>query len=133
MKNNIRELREAKRLKQSELAEIIGNDSNTISRWERNKIGIGSAYIMKLAQALGTSTDYLLGKTDDPLPDSKNSQNISASGEDYMPYTQEQIMNGGMLVYELGNGKRIVLPPSKDSYDFLKDIALRIPQTAVMA
>ena len=64
----IRMLREAKHLKQGELAEMIGGDGNTISRWERDKLGVGSAYIRKLAQALNTSTDYLMGNTDDPSP-----------------------------------------------------------------
>ena len=70
----IRERREAKNLKQSQLAELIGNDGNTISRWEHNKIGIGSKYLMKLAQALETSIDYLLGKTNDPTPSETSKQ-----------------------------------------------------------
>ena len=128
----IRRLREAKRLTQDELAEMIGSDGNTISRWERDKLGIGSAYIMKLAQALGTSTDYLLGKTDDPSPTVENatpSKPVS-NGED-RPYTQGQI-NKGMLVYTLSNGERIELPPIQASYDFLREMVSHAAHVAVL-
>ena len=47
---------------------MVGNDGNTISRWELNKVGIGADYLSRLADILGTSTDYLLGKIDDPTP-----------------------------------------------------------------
>lgn len=133
----VRKLRKAMRLKQGELAEMIGNDGNTISRWEHGKIGIGSAYIMKLAQALNTTTDYLLCKTDssDPpsgvLPTSSTSDDVVREEKidkkkEAVPYTQEQVnTNKGMLVYVLSNGERIELPPIKDSYDFLRDITAR--------
>lgn len=133
----VRKLRKAMRLKQGELAEMLGNDGNTISRWEHGKVGIGSAYIMKLAQALNTTTDYLLCKTDNPdpqgdiLPISSISDDVVHEEKidkkkEVVPYTQEQLnMNKGMLVYVLSNGERIELPPIKDSYDFLRDITAR--------
>ena len=36
------------------------------SRWELDKLGMGNEYVLKFAQALDTSTGYLLGETDDP-------------------------------------------------------------------
>ena len=64
--NRIRELRKKKGLTQAQLGEMVGSDGNTISRWELNKLGMGKEYILKFAQALDTSTAYLLGETDDP-------------------------------------------------------------------
>lgn len=127
----IRKLREARRLTQGELADMINGDGNTISRWERNKLGVGATNVMKLAQALETSTDYLLGKTDDPSPNYENTQESTPAPVETMPYTQEQI-NKGMLVYTLSNGERIELPPIKESYDFLRDMAVRAARVAVL-
>ena len=53
-------LRKNNHLTQGELGKLINTDGNTVSRWERNRLGVGSAYIAKLAAALGTTTDYLL-------------------------------------------------------------------------
>lgn len=62
----IRELRKQNGLTQSRLGGLIGVDGNTVSRWELEKLGIGKDYVLKIAQALNTSTSYLLGETDDP-------------------------------------------------------------------
>lgn len=64
--DRIRELRKKKGLTQAQLGEMVGSDGNTISRWELSKLGMGKEYILKFAQALDTTTAYLLGETDDP-------------------------------------------------------------------
>ena len=56
----IKNLRKNRRLTQEELGKLINTDGNTVSRWERDRLGVGSAYVAKLADALGTTTDYLL-------------------------------------------------------------------------
>ncbi|HHW90775.1 MAG TPA: helix-turn-helix transcriptional regulator [Clostridiales bacterium] len=67
----IRELRKANKWTQQELAEKLGLDRTTISKWERQG---GSEpdnlTITKLADIFDVSTDYLLGKSDfrRPLP-----------------------------------------------------------------
>ena len=63
--SRIKELRIQRGLTQNKLAEMIGADSNLVSRWERGKSKPISLYVQKLAQALGTSMDYLLGYTDE--------------------------------------------------------------------
>ena len=73
------------------------------------------------------------GETDDPNPATGNTPSSeSISTEDSVPYTQAQTVNRGMLIYDLGNGKKIELPPTKDSYDFLREIASRAAHVAVM-
>ena len=64
--SRIRELRKKQGLTQTQLGEMVGSDGNTVSRWELDKLGMGNEYVLKFAQALDTSTDYLLGETDDP-------------------------------------------------------------------
>ena len=62
----MRAKREECRLSQARLADLVGVDSNTISRWERNLFKVTADYVPKLAAALNTSVAYLLGETDNP-------------------------------------------------------------------
>ena len=126
--DRIRDLRTKLRMSQTELGDKVNTDGSVISRWETNRAKVSQGYIVKLANALDTTTDYLLGETDNPSP---NVESVSVPAETSMPYTQEQI-NKGMLIYVLGDGKRIELPPSKESYDFLRDIALQTANVATV-
>lgn len=120
----IRKLREAKHMRQSDLAELLGNDGNTISRWEHGKLGIGSAYIMKLAQVFNTTADYLLGKTDDPAP-----QIIHIHND---PPAERSVVekNRRTLTYTSKDGDKIELPDTDRGYELFERILM---QKAVMA
>ena len=115
----IRKLREAKHMRQSDLAELLGNDGNTISRWENDKIGIGSAYIMKLAQVFNTTADYLLCKTDDPAPQ-------------IIPIEMDQNKNTKSIGFLIAvrNRSRVELPDTDKGYELFREILI---QNAVMA
>lgn len=57
---NIRFLREKRKLSQKELAEILGISNKTVSKWE-NGLGLPDIQmIVPLSQALGVSTDFIL-------------------------------------------------------------------------
>jgi transcriptional regulator with XRE-family HTH domain len=56
------------RMKQQELAEIVGFSVQTISRYENGEREPVASDLQKLASILRTSTAYLLGETDDPSP-----------------------------------------------------------------
>lgn len=64
--DRIKLLREGLSQSQEELASAIGMHSNTVARWERGELTPRGTSLSKLAQALKTSTAYLLGETDDP-------------------------------------------------------------------
>lgn len=73
--DRIRELRKANNWTQQELADKLGLDRTTISKWERQG---GSepdnTTLAKVADIFNVSVDYLLGRVDDPkktirLPD----------------------------------------------------------------
>jgi transcriptional regulator with XRE-family HTH domain len=62
----IKELRTAKKLTQTDLAKIVGLSYIQVGRYETQKSNPSSDVLQKLAQALGTTTDYLMqGNTDD--------------------------------------------------------------------
>lgn len=64
--DRIKELRMRRGLSQAALGERVDTDSTTVSRWETGRARPSQKYMAKLANALSTSTDYLLAKTDDP-------------------------------------------------------------------
>jgi len=59
--NRIRQLRNAKGMKQSDLANQLNVRANTISNWENEKSYPDPTSLQKLSEILGTSIDYLLG------------------------------------------------------------------------
>lgn len=64
--SRIREMREALGLTQEQLAEIIDVGVLQINRYENNKTQPNADMLIRLAQGLGCSADYLLGLIDDP-------------------------------------------------------------------
>lgn len=51
----------ANKLKQDELAKLIGVTQDSISLWENDKSLPGTQYIILLCKTLNISADYLLG------------------------------------------------------------------------
>ena len=64
----VRSLREYKRWSQEDLANASGLQRPHISLIENNERTPGADSLIKLAGALQTSSDYLLGLSDDPAP-----------------------------------------------------------------
>jgi transcriptional regulator with XRE-family HTH domain len=64
-------LRRRNHMTQRELAKEAGLNTNTIARLEQGNLkDLGGQSVVKLARALGTSTDYLLGLSEhDPDSD----------------------------------------------------------------
>ena len=67
--SRVRELRERRGLTQGQLAYKADTTSSQISRLENNeRPGAQAVLLGRIASILGTSIDYLLGNTDDPMP-----------------------------------------------------------------
>lgn len=64
--DRLRLIRDQRAISQEELARRLGVKSLQIWRWETGKTKPNSETVMKLAQALGVTSDYLLGLSDDP-------------------------------------------------------------------
>lgn len=61
--NRIRDLREDRDLRQSDLAKATGIDQRTISNYETGKTAPDAYALIKLADFFQVSIDYLLGRT----------------------------------------------------------------------
>lgn len=57
-------LRKEKKIAQGELAKIVGIHANVLGRYEREEAKPSVEMAAKLADALGISLDFLIGKTD---------------------------------------------------------------------
>ncbi len=68
MYRRLRDLREDRGLNQTALAGVLHVSQATYSRYESGALDIPSTALIALARFYRTSTDYLLGLTDDPLP-----------------------------------------------------------------
>ncbi|MFQ8989319.1 MAG: helix-turn-helix domain-containing protein [Intestinibacter sp.] len=61
----LKDLREDMDMKQSEVAELLGIQQTVYSRYERGFQNIPLPYLLKLADFYDTTTDYILGRTND--------------------------------------------------------------------
>lgn len=62
----LRDLREDKDLKQVQVARLLGIQQTVYSRYERGYQTIPVEHLLALADFYGVSTDYILGRTNDP-------------------------------------------------------------------
>jgi len=64
----IRDLREDNDMNQKELAKLLGMSQTGYSKYETGENDIPVSILEKLADIYHTSTDYLLGRTDEKEP-----------------------------------------------------------------
>ena len=60
----LRRLREEKKLKQSDMAELMGMKTRNYQRWEYGEIDAPGSSLIFLGDYFHVSADYLLGRTD---------------------------------------------------------------------
>ncbi|MFY0602074.1 MAG: helix-turn-helix transcriptional regulator [Cyclobacteriaceae bacterium] len=61
---HITTLRKKNKMAQGELGKKAGTSGDLIGRYERNEVKPSIEVVIKIADALGVSIDYLVGKTD---------------------------------------------------------------------
>lgn len=64
----IRDIREDKDMTQKQISQLLNCTQQTYSRYETGEITIDIYNLIKLANFYSTSTDYLLGLTDEIKP-----------------------------------------------------------------
>lgn len=73
--NRIRELREDRDLRQTDVAEATGIDQRTLSNYETGKTNPDSYAIIKLCDFFDVSADYLIGRTSNRTHNIKKIEN----------------------------------------------------------
>ena len=63
----IRDLREDHDKTQSQIAQLLGTSQTMYARYERGANELPIRHLMTLADYYQVTTDYILGRTDDPL------------------------------------------------------------------
>jgi len=66
MYRRLRDLRQDRDLKQSDVAKILNMSQTGYSKYETGENDIPTAVLIKLARFYGTSVDYILGETENP-------------------------------------------------------------------
>ena len=109
--SNIKKAR--KNIKQADLAERLGVDTSTISRWENDKNVPGAAMLKKIAEVLGTSTSVLLSENDAGLQNNENKNSFSHSQISAM-------QNGDVLFFKDGEHEVSVPDTEENRHEFWK-------------
>lgn len=73
--DRLKYLRKLRDYKQSDLGELLGLSPSAIGLYERSAREPSLEVIGKIAREFDVSTDYLLGLTDDPKPETKRHPN----------------------------------------------------------
>ena len=68
--HRLQELRTKKRMTATKIAALLGVARGTYYNYERGQRVMGAPLLLRAAEVLGTSVDYLVGLTDDPMPTS---------------------------------------------------------------
>ncbi len=66
MYQRIRDLREDRDLTQRKMGEILSCSQRVYSNYERGELDIPTEILVKLANYYDVSTDYILGRTENP-------------------------------------------------------------------
>ena len=66
--NRIRDLRLANGWTQGDLADRMNTAKSVVSRYETERLGLDVPIINRLCNIFGCTADYLLGRSDSPLP-----------------------------------------------------------------
>ncbi len=66
--SRLKDLREDRDLVQKEIAAFLGIDQRVYSNYETGKREIPTRFVVKLAKFYNTSTDYILGLTNNTKP-----------------------------------------------------------------
>jgi len=68
MRLRIRDCREDRDITQQQLADFLHCDQSLYSKYERGERDVPLHVMIRLADLYGTSIDYLVGRTDEPMP-----------------------------------------------------------------
>lgn len=87
----IKEMRKKRKISGPQLAAMLNVSTTYIYDIEKGRRRVHAEMLSKIADILGTSTDYLLGRTNDPSPPSSRKENIRKSNSDLIINLIEEV------------------------------------------
>lgn len=100
----IKQTRKSKRLKQSELADMLSVSASTIGMYEQNRREPDIGTIVKLAKCLDVTLEYLLGVGDTPTEEERHVLDVAG----YF-YNEEKPADEGELEEEYSEQERALI------------------------
>ena len=89
----LRAMRERRNLKQSELAELAGLQAAAVSHFETGRRAPSFDNLRRLADTLNVTTDYLIGRIDDPVSSGPNIDKLFRSADEMSEADLETLVN----------------------------------------
>ncbi|MCW1941717.1 helix-turn-helix domain-containing protein [Bacillus anthracis] len=83
-REKIKELRKNSKITQEQLGNAIGVSKMAISYFEKGKKSPGRESLEKIADYFGVTTDYLLGRSEDPELNAEEDKVVSEEGKNIM-------------------------------------------------
>ena len=117
------EWRKKRKLTQEQLAVKVKTTKATVSNYENGHSVPPHETLVAIADVLGVSTDYLLGRTDDPTPPGEKSINISelrGAAEAYLKSHADARLNDALTTIQLIEDEARKLGMSPGDPEFLK-------------
>ena len=65
---NLKQLRKESAISQQKLADAIGVSQQSINQYENHSVEPDISVLCRMADYFGTSIDYIVGRTDNPMP-----------------------------------------------------------------
>jgi transcriptional regulator with XRE-family HTH domain len=108
---NLRMLRKEHNVTQQMLADHLGVTQAALSGWETGKYGIDNVNLSKIASYFNVSTDFLLGRTDDPvpllhIPDDLKGVRVAFHRGEFEDLTQEEVDTLAIIARSLKEKRR---------------------------
>ncbi|MCL6558540.1 MAG: helix-turn-helix domain-containing protein [Firmicutes bacterium] len=117
-------LRKRKNLSQTEFAKRLGVGRSTVAMWETADREPDAATIQRIADFFNVSTDYLLGRTDDPTPPGGKKPVIDPDlAHDISDLTPEELELLNRLKKEVAF-KNYLEAPEEAKKEFIKAVKL---------
>lgn len=107
------ELRYKAGLTQDELAQKLGISKGSVAMWETNKRTPSTGILVRLADLFGVTTDYLLGRSENPAPEpvSNTSQDTSKTANLLSAFEQLDTDNQDIII---GEAKKLLKQQMRD-------------------
>lgn len=95
--NRFRELRKERELSQQALAQLLGVNQTAISQWERGVTSPSAGLLSALCEVLNTTSDYLLGITDEREPGSWPDHSVAEAVHDNLDTLCKNVSSAAII------------------------------------